>query len=177
MTKGWLKPKLLNVEKGGREGRTSPSWPNTNPCLPSKVVHVRRGLPVRAQLVNYCSHNGIAGQDCSLPQILEKVSRAGLFHRFREAWFSPHPAIHGLDLRITPISTLPGAESLFFPPISPNGRFLAALTKDSRKLTLFDLDTGKSEEPISVPLACASQIRLRKQAAQLGFRLIPLQKR
>jgi hypothetical protein len=171
-----VKPKFLNVEKGGREGRTSPGWRTLTHACPGRSSAFAGDVPL-AQLVNYCSHNGIAGQDCSLPQILEKVSRAGLFHRFREAWFSPHPAIHGLDLRITPISTLPGAESLFFPPISPNGRFLAALTKDSRKLTLFDLDTGKSEEPISVPLACASQIRLRKQAAQLGFRLIPLQKR
>jgi hypothetical protein len=44
---GWLKPKFLNVEKGGREGRTSPSWPNTNPCQPWKAsVFAADGLLV-----------------------------------------------------------------------------------------------------------------------------------
>jgi hypothetical protein len=47
MTKVLIKAEI-NVEKGGREGRTSTSRPNTNPCLPWKVVPFRRGHPVSA---------------------------------------------------------------------------------------------------------------------------------
>ena len=46
-----------------------------------------------------------------------------------------------LDLKTHELTTLPGSEGLFSPRWSLDGRYLAALTSDSRKLMLFDFET------------------------------------
>src|SRR5207302_1040672 len=50
-------------------------------------------------------------------------------------------AIHSLDLRTKQISTLPGSEGLAYPTYSPDGRYIAALAADAKKLVLFDSST------------------------------------
>jgi len=50
------------------------------------------------------------------------------------------PNIHIADLKTGQVSDVPGSENLFSPRCSPDGRYLAALSADSAKLMLFDLD-------------------------------------
>jgi hypothetical protein len=56
------------------------------------------------------------------------------------------PRIHLLDLKTRHVSTLPGSEGLFFPRLSPDGRFLVAMIVDSLKLLLFNIMTQRWEE-------------------------------
>jgi eukaryotic-like serine/threonine-protein kinase len=51
--------------------------------------------------------------------------------------------IHVLDLNTRQSSTLPSSENSFSPRWSPDGRHIAALSGDSRKLLIFDLKTEK----------------------------------
>jgi eukaryotic-like serine/threonine-protein kinase len=48
-----------------------------------------------------------------------------------------------LDLKTGQSSPLPGSRGLFSPRVSPDGRYVAALTADSKKLMLFDFATHK----------------------------------
>jgi Tol biopolymer transport system component len=50
------------------------------------------------------------------------------------------PNIHVADLKTSQISDVPGSENLFSPRCSQNGRYLAALSKDSTKLMLYDME-------------------------------------
>jgi eukaryotic-like serine/threonine-protein kinase len=52
-------------------------------------------------------------------------------------------AIRIVDLTNFQISTLPGSQGFFSPRWSPNGRYIAALTSDSRALFLFDFQSRK----------------------------------
>jgi Tol biopolymer transport system component len=52
-------------------------------------------------------------------------------------------AIQLVDTSSHQLSVIPGSENLFSPRWSPDGRFLAALPVDSKKLLLFDFKTGK----------------------------------
>ena len=51
--------------------------------------------------------------------------------------------IETLDLKTGKISALPGSEGLFSPRVSPDGRYVAALTADSKKLMLYEFATRK----------------------------------
>jgi len=51
--------------------------------------------------------------------------------------------IQVLDLRTHHQKELPGSDGLFSPRISPNGNYVAALSRDSQKLMLYDFRTGK----------------------------------
>jgi Tol biopolymer transport system component len=57
--------------------------------------------------------------------------------------------IHVLDLNTHQSSTIPGSENSFSPRWSPDGRHIAALSGDSRKLLLFDVKSEKWSEWIS----------------------------
>jgi eukaryotic-like serine/threonine-protein kinase len=59
--------------------------------------------------------------------------------------------IRVIDLRSRQVSTVPGSSDLFSPRWSPDGRYLAALDLEdiSKKLSLFDFQTGKWSEWIS----------------------------
>jgi Tol biopolymer transport system component len=50
------------------------------------------------------------------------------------------PNIHILDLKTSQISDLPGSENFFSPRCSLNGRFIAALSADSTKLMLYNME-------------------------------------
>jgi serine/threonine protein kinase/Tol biopolymer transport system component len=63
---------------------------------------------------------------------------------------NPDSNIRILDVGTHQISTLPGSKGLFSPRWSPDGRYVAALPFDSRKLMLFDLAAQRWEEVAGV---------------------------
>ena len=50
------------------------------------------------------------------------------------------PNIHVIDLKTSQISDVAGSENLFSPRCSPDGRYVAALSADSTKLMLYDME-------------------------------------
>lgn len=52
-------------------------------------------------------------------------------------------AIYRLDLTSRSISSIPGSEGLFSPRVSPEGRYISALTLDQKNLMLFDGHTSR----------------------------------
>jgi Tol biopolymer transport system component len=58
--------------------------------------------------------------------------------------------IHIFDLKERRLSVVPGSEGLWTARWSPNGRYIAALTEDSRTLVLLDFQTGKWEKLYSL---------------------------
>jgi Tol biopolymer transport system component len=50
------------------------------------------------------------------------------------------PNIHIADLKTSQISDVPDSENLFSPRASPDGRYLAALSTDSMKVMLYDME-------------------------------------
>ena len=55
----------------------------------------------------------------------------------------PASAVHILDLKSGKVSTLPGSQGMFSPRWSPDGRYIPALSRDSKTLFMFDLQTQK----------------------------------
>ena len=58
--------------------------------------------------------------------------------------------IHIFDLKERRLSVVPGSEGLWTARWSPNGRYIAALTEDSHSLMLFDFQTAKWENLLSL---------------------------
>lgn len=56
---------------------------------------------------------------------------------------SESSGIEMLDLKTGQISALPGSQGLFSPRVSPDGRYVVALTADSKKLMLYEFATRK----------------------------------
>jgi Tol biopolymer transport system component len=52
-------------------------------------------------------------------------------------------AIYRLDLKIRKVSSIPGSDGLFSPRVSPDGRYISALTIGESKLMLFDTTTNR----------------------------------
>jgi serine/threonine protein kinase/Tol biopolymer transport system component len=50
------------------------------------------------------------------------------------------PNIHVVDLKTSQVSDVPGSENLFSPRCSPDGRYIAALSADSTKLMLYEME-------------------------------------
>jgi eukaryotic-like serine/threonine-protein kinase len=61
------------------------------------------------------------------------------------------PNIHIVDLKTSQVSDVPGSENLFSPRCSPDGRYVAALSADSTKLMLYDMEK-KSWTQLAVSL-------------------------
>ena len=61
-------------------------------------------------------------------------------------------SIRILDINTHQLSTLPGSTGLYAPRWSPDGRYIAAMTFDSRSLMLFDFETQKWEEIAKITL-------------------------
>ena len=70
-----------------------------------------------------------------------------------EPWLEESVAIHLVDLKTRQVSTLPGSEGLFSPHWSPDGRYVVAMSRDSRRLMLFDFSTHKWIELLNSPAA------------------------
>jgi Tol biopolymer transport system component len=58
----------------------------------------------------------------------------------------PKVAVRVLDLTTRSVSVLPGSEGLWSPRWSPNGQYIAALSSDTRTLSLFDLQSKRWTE-------------------------------
>jgi eukaryotic-like serine/threonine-protein kinase len=56
------------------------------------------------------------------------------------------PNIHIVDLKTSQISDVPGSENLFSPRCSQDGRYVAALSADSTKLMLYDVEKKSWKE-------------------------------
>lgn len=56
-----------------------------------------------------------------------------------------------LDLNSKQVSTLPGSENLYSPRLSPDGKHLAALSSDNKKLLIFDFQTQKWTDWVTEP--------------------------
>jgi len=54
--------------------------------------------------------------------------------------------LYTLDLSTNKISAIPGSEELWSPRVSPDGRYIAAMTRHESKMMLLDQSTGKWEE-------------------------------
>jgi eukaryotic-like serine/threonine-protein kinase len=52
-------------------------------------------------------------------------------------------AIHIMDMHTRKVTTLPGSEGLFSARWSPNGRYIAAMPNDSRRLLVYDLSSSQ----------------------------------
>jgi Tol biopolymer transport system component/DNA-binding winged helix-turn-helix (wHTH) protein len=65
---------------------------------------------------------------------------------FGNPWWSVTPAIHFLNTATRRLSTLPGSEGLYSPRWSPDGRYVAAVGKDLRRVMLFDFTTQQWQE-------------------------------
>ena len=61
-----------------------------------------------------------------------------------------------LDLESRKVRDLPGAEHLFSPRVSPDGKFIAAITIDSQVLMLFDVASQHWTELVRLPIGYPS---------------------
>jgi Tol biopolymer transport system component len=61
-----------------------------------------------------------------------------------------------LDLESGRTRDLPGAENLFSPRVSPDGKFIAAITTDSQALMLFDVAGQRWTELVRMPIGYPS---------------------
>jgi len=61
-----------------------------------------------------------------------------------------------LDLQTKKVSDLPGAENLFSPRWSPDGKYIAAVTTDSQKLMLFDRASARWTDLVNMTIGYPS---------------------
>ena len=54
-------------------------------------------------------------------------------------------AIQVLDLNSKQVSVFPGSENLYSPRLSPDGKHLAALSSDNKKLLIFDFQDSEMD--------------------------------
>jgi len=54
--------------------------------------------------------------------------------------------LHLLELKTHKLSTLPGSEGLYTPRWSPDGRYIAAMSEDSKRMVVFDFTTRRWTE-------------------------------
>ena len=69
---------------------------------------------------------------------------------FDRSWWEK-PTIQLLDVDSKQVSIIPGSQGLYSPRWSPDGRYLAALTSDYRKIVIFDFESQKWTDWVSGP--------------------------
>ncbi len=70
---------------------------------------------------------------------------------FSRAPSAPDIQIYILDVKTRQVSNFPGAQGLFSPRLSPDGRYLAAVTRDYKKLMLYEFATQKWSQWLDEP--------------------------
>jgi len=66
-----------------------------------------------------------------------------VFGGLPEVSYRAGAGIRIFDFKTRRVSDIPDSKDLFSPRLSPDGRYIAALTRDSKKLVLYDFQTGK----------------------------------
>jgi len=59
---------------------------------------------------------------------------------------TPDMLIHSVDLKTLKVSTVPQAQPLYWPALSPDGRYIVATTVDGQKLMIFDFASKQWSE-------------------------------
>jgi len=87
----------------------------------------------------------------NLPQPDPGWSPDGKQMVFSRGWWDKKRAIQLLDLNSKQLSAIPGSQGLYSPHWSPDGRYLAALTNDMKKIVVFDFKKQTWSDWISGP--------------------------
>jgi DNA-binding winged helix-turn-helix (wHTH) protein/Tol biopolymer transport system component len=66
---------------------------------------------------------------------------------------SPTSSIRIFDFKTHRVSEVPGSSGLFSPRCSPNGRYIAAVTADSKKMVLYDFESARWTDWITDSIA------------------------
>jgi eukaryotic-like serine/threonine-protein kinase len=137
------------------------SYPPLIAVLPSwspdgKQLVFYGSLPGRDWMLYTVSTDGGASSE-QIPEDSEKKldpdwSADGTKIVFGNGPTNSSSSIRILDINTHQLSTLPGSTGLYAPRWSPNGRYIAAMTFDSRSLMLFDFETQKWEEIAKITL-------------------------
>ena len=80
----------------------------------------------------------------------------------------PDIQIYILDVKTHQVSNFPGAQGLFSPRLSPDGRYLAAVTRDYKKLMVYEFATQKWSQWLDEP-GSVSYPRWSKDGKYIAF--------
>ena len=74
-----------------------------------------------------------------------------------------------LDLKAHKLTTIPGSEGLFSPRLSPDGRYIAALSPDFTKVMLFDFQTRHWSTWLTEPAGAVSYLNWSSDSKSICF--------
>jgi Tol biopolymer transport system component len=74
-----------------------------------------------------------------------------------------------LDLKAHKVTTIPGSEGLFSPRLSPDGRYIAALSPDFTKVMLFDFQTRQWSTWLTEPAGAVSYPMWSRDSKSICF--------
>jgi Tol biopolymer transport system component len=74
-----------------------------------------------------------------------------------------------LDLKAHTLTTIPGSEGLFSPRLSPDGRYIAALSPDFTKVMLFDFQTRQWSTWLTEPAGAVSYPSWSADSKSISF--------
>jgi eukaryotic-like serine/threonine-protein kinase len=114
-------------------------------------VDMQVGRPWKVFLVS--PEGGVAQEMLAenLPQIDPAWSPDGKQMVFGRGWWDYKQTIQLLDVNSKQVSVIPGSQGLYSPRWSPDGRHLAALTDDARKIVIFDFKRQAWSDWVSEP--------------------------
>jgi eukaryotic-like serine/threonine-protein kinase len=102
------------------------------------ISDMQAGRPWKVLLIS--AQGGVAQEMFTenLPQLDPGWSPDGKQMVFGRGWWDSQQAIQLLDVNSKQVSTIQGSQGLYAPRWSPDGRYLAALTDDARKILILD---------------------------------------
>ena len=129
-------PSQALMPRWSPDGKTIVFFETSGTNKPSKIYEVSREGGSPRQLM----------PDNPDPQADPNWSPDGSKIVFAGRTADPASSIRILDLATHQVSTLPGSQGMFSPRWSPDGRYIPALSADSKRLLLFDFQTQKWTE-------------------------------